>query len=212
MGCGLARRFSSFRRTAARCPAWCANGQPRTRSRCWSSAARMRSSRSSFVGTPVCSSWTATAPTPTVWSWSAGSRATPSPPSFPSPSSPPTTTRNRSRPGSRPARMRSSPASSRRPSSGPDWTPCWSAPSGTSRSIPSTRLPGTTEIEREIRRRLESDAGVRCLLRRPGSLQGVQRPVQLLRRGPGHLPAVPDPARRREGAAGRPRLRGPHRR
>ena len=94
----------------------------------------MRWSRSSFGGTPVCSSWTATAPTPTVWSWSAGSRATPSPPSFPSPPSPPTTTRNRSRPGFQPARTRSSVASSRRPSSAPDWTPCWSAPSGTSRS------------------------------------------------------------------------------
>ncbi len=54
-------------------------------------------------------------------------------------------------------------------------------------------------------------SGVRGLLRGPRSLQGVQRPLQLLRRRPGHLPPVPHPARRGEGSVGAPRLRWAHR-
>ena len=55
-------------------------------------------------------------------------------------------------------------------------------------------------------------SGVRGLLRRSRPLQGVQRPLQLLRRRSGHLPAVAHPARRRQGPAGAARLRGAHRR
>ena len=68
---------------------------------------------------------------------------------------------------------------------------------------PSTRLPGTTEIERDRAPATGDERGVRRVLRRPRPLQGIQRPVQLLRRRPGHLPAVPDAARRREGPAWR---------
>jgi DNA-binding response OmpR family regulator len=62
---------------------------------------------------------------------------------------------------------------------------------------PSTRLPGAAEIENDVARRLKNEVRfamcyadpVRDVLRGPRSLQGVQRPVFVLRRRSGH----PDP-------------------
>ena len=186
----------------ARCRHWSASGRGRTPFPSWSSAARMKSSPSCSGGIPACSSSTATALDTRASGWFAASRATHSRPSCP--------------------------VTALAGDHHPEQVQAWFAAGAdevisglfspaeqrsrldamlvrTERDVsvhPSTRMPGTTEIEREIRRRLEIRPGVRGLLRGPRSLQGIQRPLQLLRRGSGHLPAVPDPARRGEGPAG----------
>ena len=127
------------------------------RFRCWCSASADDVESIVLRGHPACCSSTATHSGPRGWAWSAGSRAMPSRPSCRSPRSPAATIRRRSRPGSPP---------------GADevitglFTPAEQRARldamlvRTERDVsvhPSTRLPGTTEIEREIRRRLESD-------------------------------------------------------
>ena len=59
------------------------------------------------------------------------------------------------RTGSRPGRTRSSPPSFPRRSSAPGSTPCWCRTQRDVAVHPSTRMPGTTEIERDIRRQLD---------------------------------------------------------
>ena len=76
----------------------------------------------------------------------------------------------------------------------------------------STRLPGAVEIEAEVGRRLESEMAFVRVLRRPRPLQGIQRPVQVLRRRPRHLLAFAHSPRRREGAARPGRLGRAYRR
>ena len=88
---------------------------------------------------------------------------------------------------------------------------CGRGPSGMSRSIRPRGFPAPPRSSATSaagwRRR-----GVRGVLRGPRPLQGVQRPVQLLRRRPGDLSPVAHPARRGEGAARRRGVRGAHRR
>jgi len=153
-GCAMreSRRFSSFSPEAARCPPSCGNGPPRTRFRCWCSARARKSRPSSCAGTRaavrdgndgragsgVVGRLKLDAFTP-----SSGDGAGRRPPRGTG-SSVVGPGRRVNQPGSSPRR-----AACR--------LDAMLVRTERTCRAPSTRLPGTTEIEREIRRRLEQD-------------------------------------------------------
>ena len=69
---------------------------------------------------------------------------------------------------------------------------------------PLTGLPGNIRIQEEIRRLVAEDQPVRPPVRRPGPLQGLQRPLRVRPGRPGH-PGGGPPLRRGRERAGRSR-------